>query len=49
LRDAADVSKVARGRSDAALVGEALMRDDDPGPRLRAMVDAARQDRGSEN
>jgi indole-3-glycerol phosphate synthase len=41
LRDAADVAEVARGKSDAALIGEALMRDDDPRPRLRAMVEAA--------
>jgi indole-3-glycerol phosphate synthase len=42
LRDAGDVASMARGRSDAALIGEALMRDDDPRPRLQAMVDAAR-------
>lgn len=38
LREPGDVTTVARGRADAALVGEALMRDDDPRPRLRAMV-----------
>lgn len=41
LREAGDVAEVARGRADAALVGEALMREDDPRPRLRAMVQAA--------
>jgi indole-3-glycerol phosphate synthase len=44
LRTAADVAQVARGtgrRLDAALVGEALMRDDDPRERLAAMVRAA--------
>jgi indole-3-glycerol phosphate synthase len=43
LREAGDVAQVARGRADAALVGEALMRDDDPRPRLRAMVEASRR------
>jgi indole-3-glycerol phosphate synthase len=43
LRTATDVALVARSRADAALVGEALMRDDDPRPRLRAMVEAARR------
>ena len=42
LRDAADVARVARGASHAALIGEALMRDDDPRPKLRSMVEAAR-------
>jgi indole-3-glycerol phosphate synthase len=37
-----DVRAVAAGRSDAALIGETLMREDDPGPKLRALVDAAR-------
>jgi indole-3-glycerol phosphate synthase len=41
LREPADIARVARSRADAALVGEALMREDDPRPRLRAMVDAA--------
>jgi indole-3-glycerol phosphate synthase len=41
LRDPGDIARVAATRADAALVGEALMRDDDPRPRLRAMVDAA--------
>jgi indole-3-glycerol phosphate synthase len=43
LREPGDVEHVARGRADAALVGEALMRDDDPRPRLRAMIEAARE------
>jgi indole-3-glycerol phosphate synthase len=45
LRTPADVAAVARtggDRPDAALIGEALMRDDDPRRRLAAMVDAAR-------
>jgi indole-3-glycerol phosphate synthase len=42
LREVSDVERVASSRADAALVGEALMRDDDPRPRLRAMVEAAR-------
>lgn len=41
LREAGDVAAIARGRADAALVGEALMREGDPRPRLRAMVAAA--------
>jgi indole-3-glycerol phosphate synthase len=41
LRDPASVTEVARSRADAALMGEALMRQDDPRPLLRAMVDAA--------
>jgi indole-3-glycerol phosphate synthase len=41
LRGADDVTRVARGRADAALVGELLMRDDDPRPLLRALVQAA--------
>jgi indole-3-glycerol phosphate synthase len=41
LREPADVARVAGTRADAALVGEALMRDDDPRPRLRAFLDAA--------
>jgi indole-3-glycerol phosphate synthase len=40
LREPADVAEVARGRADAALLGEALMRDDDPRPRLRQLVAA---------
>jgi indole-3-glycerol phosphate synthase len=42
LRTPADLQRVARGRADAALVGEALMREDDPREVLRAMVAAAR-------
>jgi indole-3-glycerol phosphate synthase len=41
LKAPADVERVARGRADAALVGEALMREDDPRPALAAMVRAA--------
>jgi indole-3-glycerol phosphate synthase len=41
LRDPGDIARVAATRADAALIGEALMREDDPRPRLRAMVDAA--------
>jgi indole-3-glycerol phosphate synthase len=41
LRDAAGVASIAAGRPDAALVGEALMRADDPRPLLGAMVRAA--------
>lgn len=36
------VTQVARSRADAVLVGEALMRQDDPEPLLRQMVAAAR-------
>ena len=36
-----DVAVVAQGRADAALVGEALMRQDDPRGLLEAMVEAA--------
>ncbi|MGA3119529.1 MAG: indole-3-glycerol-phosphate synthase TrpC [Polyangiaceae bacterium] len=42
LRETRDVAGIARGRADAALVGEALMRDDDPRPRLRMLVAAGR-------
>ena len=42
LRTPADLQRVARGRADAALVGEALMRQDDPRAALGAMVAAAR-------
>ncbi len=41
VRDADGVKRVARGRADAALVGEALMRQDDPRPLLRTMVAGA--------
>ncbi len=36
-----DVARITRGPADAALVGEALMRLDDPGPLLAAMVSRA--------
>jgi indole-3-glycerol phosphate synthase len=36
-----DVARVAASRADAALIGEALMRQDDPTELLRAMVRAA--------
>ena len=42
LKAPADVTAVARERADAALMGEALMRQDDPRPLLSAMVAAAR-------
>jgi indole-3-glycerol phosphate synthase len=42
LKNAAGVGEIALGRADAALVGEALMRLDDPRPMLRDMVTAAR-------
>jgi indole-3-glycerol phosphate synthase len=42
LRQPADVAAIARGRADAALIGEGLMRQDDPRPLLAAMIDAAR-------
>jgi indole-3-glycerol phosphate synthase len=47
IRDPGAVAEVARGRADAALVGEALMRVDDPRPLLRAMVDGARGVQGT--
>ncbi len=43
LKTPEDVAGVATTRADAALMGEALMRADDPGPVLRAMIGAARQ------
>ena len=42
LKGQADVSGVARGRADAALMGEALMRQDDPSALLASLVRAAR-------
>jgi len=36
-----DVREIARGRCDAALVGEILMRQDDPGPLLASFARAA--------
>jgi indole-3-glycerol phosphate synthase len=41
LKGPDDVRRIARTRADAALVGEALMREDDPRPRLRELVEAA--------
>jgi indole-3-glycerol phosphate synthase len=41
LATAADVAKVAASKADAALIGEALMRLDDPAPLLREMGAAA--------
>jgi indole-3-glycerol phosphate synthase len=41
LKAPEDITKVASGRADAALVGEALMRQDDPRALLRAMVKEA--------
>src|SRR6185312_8410302 len=41
LRGPEDVARVARERIDAALIGEALMRQDDPTELLRAMVASA--------
>jgi indole-3-glycerol phosphate synthase len=41
LATPADIARVARSRADAALVGEALMREDDPEPLLGALVAAA--------
>jgi indole-3-glycerol phosphate synthase len=41
IKGEADVARVAHGPADAALVGEALMRDHDPEPRLRAFVAAS--------
>ena len=42
VRDAGGVAAIAKGRPDAALIGEALMRADDPRPLLGAMAAAAR-------
>jgi indole-3-glycerol phosphate synthase len=47
LKTADDVRAVARSRADAALVGEALMRRDDPAPLLLEMVAAAKTGRGA--
>jgi indole-3-glycerol phosphate synthase len=43
LRSPEDIAAVARSCADAALVGEALMRVDNPGPLLSAMCWAARR------
>lgn len=37
IRDRSDVDRVARTRADAVLVGEGLMRADDPGAKLREL------------
>ena len=42
LKGPADVAAVAKTDVDAALMGEALMREDDPAPLLQAMLAAAR-------
>ena len=42
LKTPVDVQRVAATRAHGALVGETLMREDDPGPALRALVSAAR-------
>jgi indole-3-glycerol phosphate synthase len=42
VRDSDDVRVIAAGRADAALVGEALMREDDPSRMLEELVAAAR-------
>lgn len=44
LKAPADVAAVARSRADAALIGEALMRRDDPSDLLRALVAAGADD-----
>ena len=41
VTSAADVERVARSGVDAALIGEVLMRQDDPTPLLRGLVSAA--------
>lgn len=41
LKGPDDVPRIARSGAHAALVGETLMREDDPRARLRAMVEAA--------
>jgi len=42
VRTVADVVQLTAGRADAALVGEVLMREDDPAPLLRTLVGAGR-------
>jgi len=42
LRQPEDVTRIRQSGADAALVGETLMRADDPEPLLRALADAAR-------
>ncbi len=46
MKTPSDVQTVARGRSDAALIGEVLMREDDPLPLLRTLAVGARELRG---
>lgn len=41
LKTPSDVAAIARSRADAALIGEALMRQDDPTTLLRSFVSAA--------
>jgi indole-3-glycerol phosphate synthase len=41
IKTATDIEQLAHGRADAALVGEVLMRQDDPGTLLGTLVDAA--------
>jgi len=38
-----DVRRIRQSGADAALVGEALMRPDDPEPLLRSLAEAARE------
>jgi indole-3-glycerol phosphate synthase len=42
MKSTGDVLAVARGRADAALIGEVLMRQDDPSETLSLLVDAAK-------
>jgi indole-3-glycerol phosphate synthase len=42
IKSTQDAQRVAQGRADAALIGEVLMRQDDPGPLLESLVEAAR-------
>jgi indole-3-glycerol phosphate synthase len=41
VKSSADARQIAASRADAALIGEALMRRDDPGPLLAELVAAA--------
>ena len=41
VKSNADARKIAASRADAALIGEALMRRDDPGPLLAELVAGA--------
>jgi indole-3-glycerol phosphate synthase len=41
VKDEASLCEIAAGRADAALIGEALMRADDPRPLLSRFVAAA--------